>query len=297
MLDALGGQHPHVVEKIFDHLRDEEIRTLLTLRMVNRAYKNWVDTDTVLWPQLRVQKIQEAIFQGQADIFHQMTAQLEDKNVVIDHRGYTCLHLAAALGQFGIAQIILNGTQNKNPASLEAGRTPLHVCASFVPFWLPLDWPFHGRIGYAGTSAFWPPVFAPDEHNVTKICRLISSQIEDNNSMDSDDLTPLGVATKARDDCTWNYNMNGWCLLGYILGPVILMAIPGFDVLISDFIPWILGSDVPSFPEDWTFKSISLLLVMLLTIDLYMIYRTFYLTCHFHYCRRQTEKMIQILTA
>jgi len=286
MLDALGGQHPHVVEKIFDHLRDEEIRTLLTLRTVNRAYKHWVDTETKLWPRLREQKIRDAIFQGQTDIFQQMTAQLEDKNVVLDDMGYTCLHLAAAWGQFGIAQIILNGTQNRNPASLVTGITPLHLCASFVHF-------------YADTSSFWPPVFAPDEHNVTKICNLISSQIFDNDSLDSNGFTPLGIATRAREDCTWNYHKNVLCGLCYImvtLIPVILKAIPGLDVWISGFISWILGSDLPSFTEVLTFKSIPLLLVMLLTL-VYVLYRNLYLICHFQYWRRQSEKMIQILNA
>ena len=103
ILDVLGERVPHVVERIFDYLRDEDTRTLLTLRMVNQAYKNWVDTDTELWPRLRSEKIRKAILEGQVDIFQQMTVQLEDKNIVLDDTGYTCLHMAAACGQFGTA--------------------------------------------------------------------------------------------------------------------------------------------------------------------------------------------------
>ena len=71
---------------------------------------------------------------GHYDIYDFLTSKLRDKNPgkmsPLNKEGRTPLHYAANIGNFGLCKLIIEGTPNKNPASVNASsNTPLHHAA------------------------------------------------------------------------------------------------------------------------------------------------------------------------
>ena len=141
---------------------------------------------------------------GHLDIYDFLTSKLKYKNPgktsPLNKDGNTPLHYAANNGNFGLCKLIIEGTPNKNPASINANsNTPLHYAAQRGHLWvckLIMDNitdknPFNSvRHPYSSKT---PYHFAAESGKLA-VCQLMINTLSDKNPGTKAMVTPLHEA-------------------------------------------------------------------------------------------------------